>query len=282
MWLSGHFFSGYRMFLVGHLLNPITQLLIMFLCALCALQHRFKGNLNNSGTSVYFCRSEQISPLLPFFSFCWLCRKSRAHCGEHRLYVYHEAVLVRLACLPSTALNLNLYKSNCCMFKDLLLYPSLEDVRFFFFFTLRLKRHLFCGSIYKKQPFDLFFQHQSPSGHLNILLMLKKNKTEARQGGIFNMRLLYFNQPVKRYLIGMLIRSARSLLVQRCLYAVWLGGNNNTPPIRDRSNSPIPHAALTVCSRSHILCPLQSAKEQGMKAANPCTRLRKHTRLTCH
>lgn len=46
------------------------------------------------------------------------------------------------------------------------------------------------------------------------------------------MNFLHYNQPTKRHLISMLMRLARNLLVQQCLCAVCLEGNNNTIPIR--------------------------------------------------
>lgn len=59
-----------------------------------------------------------------------------------------------------------------------------------------------------------------------------RNMAELRQGGDFNMNFLHYNQPTKRHLISMLMRLARNPLVQQCLCAVCLEGNNNTIPIR--------------------------------------------------
>lgn len=101
--------------------------------------------------------------------------------------------------------------------------------------------HLPPGSIYKKQPLNSFFQHQSPSLiYSSCKQQKKKSKAGPRRGVIFYMDLLCFNQPTKTHLISMLMRLARSLLVRRCLYAVWLERNNNAVPIRDLCNSPVP------------------------------------------
>lgn len=93
------------------------------------------------------------------------------------------------------------------------------------------------GSIYSKRALIHSLDIKAP---LTLHVNAKMKQAEPKHRVIFYMNLLCSPQPTNRQLISMLMRLARSLLVQRCLYAVWLERNNNVAPIRVRCNCPIP------------------------------------------
>lgn len=112
----------------------------------------------------------------------------------------------------------------------------------------------------------------------------KERKAGPTRGVIVDMNLLCFNQPTKRHLISMLKRMARSLLVQRCLYTVWLERNNNTVPIRGRCNSPIPVQHLPVAPDRTCFAQfnqLQNA-DRHWRGTRGHTRAHTHTSITHH
>lgn len=148
-----------------------------------------------------------------------------------------------------TALTSKSLNSNCCYvhrskMQDLLLYTLLVDVRF------GLQQLLVISFVDQFTTNSLWFilpASKPPQGGalISFSCKQKKGRLNVRSDRLHEISYVLIS-PQRGHLISMLKRMARSLLVQRCLYAVWLERNNNTIPIRGRCNSPIPVQHLLV------------------------------------
>lgn len=128
----------------------------------------------------------------------------------------------------------------------------------------------------KKQPLIYSSNIKAPEGAL-IYSSCKQKKKQGRSN------LLCFNQPTKRHLISMLMRLARSLLVQRHLYAVWLERNNNTVPIRGRCNLQSPCSTYRLLQIALALPNLISYRiggDTGGHQRDTCARAQTHTQTS--
>lgn len=208
--------------------------------------------MNHSGTSIYLCRSEQNSPLL--LLLCLLtCLANAGPIVVNILYMY----TIRQACCGSHVFhhcfNLEQSNSNCCLLRNL-------EVKTCYLYSSESSSysHPPRGSIYHEPTFDSYFRDQSPWLIYSSCKQLKEKKAKAdpRHGVISYMNLLCFNQPTRRHLISMLMSLEGSLLVQRCLYAVWLERNNNAIPIRGWCKSPIPMQHSSAAPDRASLCPI--------------------------